>query len=108
MSSLSVPAPYLMAAFRQESSLKHYNEPRKGDDDTYIVVGLDTSGADTYDITSRGYGVGQYTLFHHPPTQKEVEDIMLDVTKKHQERRSGTERKIRPFRQRSDIRHTGR
>jgi hypothetical protein len=81
MSSLSVPAPYLMAAFMQESGLKHYNEPRKGDDDTYIIVGLDTNAEEKYVITSRGYGVGQYTLFHHPPTQKEVEDFMLDVTK---------------------------
>ncbi|MBA4390109.1 MAG: hypothetical protein C0399_04140 [Syntrophus sp. (in: bacteria)] len=81
MSSLFVPAPYLTAIFKQESGLKHYNEPQKNDDDTYIVVGLDTNAAEKYVITSRGYGVGQYTLFHHPPTQKEVEDFMLDVTK---------------------------
>lgn len=81
ISSLSVPAPFLMAAFKQESGLKHYNEPQKNDDDTYIVVGLDTNAAEKYIITSRDYGVGQYTLFHHPPTQKEVEDFMLDVTK---------------------------
>jgi hypothetical protein len=54
---------------------------KKNDDDTYIVVGLDTNAAEKYIVTSRGYGVGQYTLFHHPPTQKEIEDTMLDVTK---------------------------
>jgi hypothetical protein len=29
MSLLSVPAPYLLAIFKQESGLKHYNEPQK-------------------------------------------------------------------------------
>jgi hypothetical protein len=81
MPSLSVPAPYLMAIFKQESGLRHYNEPQKGDDDTYIVVGLDTNAEEKHIVTSRGYGVGQYTLFHHPPTQDEVEDFMLDVTR---------------------------
>src|SRR5208337_3819783 len=32
-------------------------------------------------ITSRGYGIGQYTLFHHPPTAEEVAGIMLDPSK---------------------------
>lgn len=31
-----------------------------------------------YVITSRGYGIGQYTLFHHPPRSDEVQGIMLD------------------------------
>ena len=30
-------------------------------------------------MTSRGYGVGQYTLFHHPPSTEEVQDFMTDV-----------------------------
>ena len=45
------------------------------------MVGLDTNAADKTIITSRGYGAGQYTLFHHPPQPKEVTDFMLDVTK---------------------------
>ena len=32
-------------------------------------------------ITSRGYGAGQFTLFHHPPKKSEVQDFMLDVEK---------------------------
>jgi hypothetical protein len=32
-------------------------------------------------VTSRGYGAGQYTLFHHPPAPQEVTDLMLNVTK---------------------------
>jgi hypothetical protein len=63
----------------QESDLKHFHEPRPDDEDTYIVVGLDTNDAEDYIITSRGYGCGQYTLFHHPPRGDEVVDFMLDV-----------------------------
>jgi hypothetical protein len=29
-------------------------------------------------VTSRGYGLGQYTLFHHPPTPPEVGRYLLD------------------------------
>src|SRR5262249_45822732 len=29
-------------------------------------------------ITSRGYGVGQYTIFHHPPRAEEVKDFIVD------------------------------
>ncbi len=76
-----VPIPYLMAILEQESGLKHYNEPAKGDEDTYIVVGLDTNASEKYIITSRGYGAGQYTLFHHPPKKEEVDDFMIDVGK---------------------------
>ena len=35
----------------------------------------------TFAITSRGYGAGQFTIFHHPPRQDEVDDFMNDVTK---------------------------
>ncbi len=58
-----VPISYLMAILQQESGLKHYNQPAKGDDDAYVVVGLDTNANEKYIITSRGYGAGQYTLF---------------------------------------------
>lgn len=76
------PTPFLMAILMQESGLKHFNEPRGGDEDTFIVVGLDTKDpAAKHIVTSRGYGAGQYTLFHHPPRADEVNDFMLDVGK---------------------------
>jgi hypothetical protein len=76
-----VPIPFLIAILKQESNLKHYQEPRPGDEDTFIVVGLDTNATHRYIITSRGYGAGQYTLFHHPPRHEEIEDFMLDAGK---------------------------
>lgn len=80
--SHEVPIPFLVAMLKQESGLRHFNEPAAGDEDTYIVVGLDRNNKqETHAITSRGYGVGQYTLFHHPPHSEEVEDFMNDVEK---------------------------
>ncbi len=79
--SEEVPTPFLMAILQQESGLKHYHEPLRNDEDTYIVIGLDTNASEKHIITSRGYGAGQYTLFHHPPKQEEVDDFMLDVAR---------------------------
>ena len=81
MSSIAVPVPFLMAVLKQESGIKHFNEPGKNDDDTYITVGLDTNANDKYIITSRGYGAGQYTIFHHPPRREEIKGFILDVEK---------------------------
>ena len=81
MRSPNVPIPFIMAILQQESGLKHYHEPSKNDEDAYILLGLDTNASQRHIITSRGYGAGQYTLFHHPPKQEEVEDFMLDVGK---------------------------
>jgi Putative peptidoglycan binding domain len=81
LSSEQVPIPYIMAILQQESGLKHFNEPSRNDEDTYITVGLDTNASEKHIITSRGYGAGQYTLFHHPPRKEEIEDFMLDVEK---------------------------
>jgi peptidoglycan hydrolase-like protein with peptidoglycan-binding domain len=48
----------------------------------FITVGLDrNAGGQPHIITSRGYGAGQFTLFHHPPQHSEVADFMLDVGK---------------------------
>jgi peptidoglycan hydrolase-like protein with peptidoglycan-binding domain len=82
LASATVPIPFLMAILKQESDLKHFNEPKPFDDDTFITIGLDRNvkGQD-HIITSRGYGAGQFTLFHHPPQQSEVTDFMLDVGK---------------------------
>lgn len=81
MPSRQVPIPFLLAILKQESDLKHFVEPRPGDEDTYIKVGLDTNSTEPHIITSRGYGAGQYTLFHHPPTKEEVKDFILDAGK---------------------------
>jgi len=81
MQSNTVPVPFLMGILQQESGLKHYHEPRGADEDTFINVGLDINAGKKYIITSRGYGAGQYTLFHHPPRREEIKDFMLDVEK---------------------------
>jgi hypothetical protein len=77
----NVPTSFLLAILVQESGLKHFHEPQGEDVDTFITTGLDTGTGQDFVITSRGYGAGQYTLFHHPPTAAEVSDFMLDVTK---------------------------
>ncbi|MFQ5804685.1 MAG: peptidoglycan-binding protein, partial [Candidatus Methylomirabilales bacterium] len=65
-----VPMPFLRAILRQESGLKHFEVPTDRNEDRFIVLGLDTNDEGHPEhVTSRGYGVGQYTLFHHPPTQ---------------------------------------
>lgn len=79
--SKKVPIPFLRAIFRQESGGKHYNVPTAKNSDNFIVVGLDTNATQRHVITSRGYGVGQYTLFHHPPRPDEVSGFMLVVKK---------------------------
>lgn len=75
--SVVAPVPFISAIVRQESGGQHYAVPAGASDDNYIVLGLDRNGAEDQ-ITSRGYGIGQYTLFHHPPRPEEVADFMLD------------------------------
>ncbi len=75
----TAPGPFLLAILQRESNLKHFHEPRPGDEDTFVVVGLDRNGPEKHIVTSRGYGVGQFTLFHHPPRAEEVQEIMTDV-----------------------------
>ena len=89
MPSTDVPTPFLLAILKQESGLMHFHEPRSGDTDTFITVGLDRNAGAPHIITSRGYGAGQYTLFHHPPSQREVAAVMLDPV--HNVQRSGKE-----------------
>lgn len=79
--SSTVPTPFLIAIMRQESGLKHFVEPHGKDQDNFILVGFDANASDKTIITSRGYGMGQYTLFHHPPRATEVNDFMLDPVK---------------------------
>lgn len=75
--STEVPVRFIAAILKQESDLQHYNEQ-----DKVITLGLDTNNSQqTFAITSRGYGAGQFTIFHHPPRQEEVDDFMNDVDK---------------------------
>jgi putative peptidoglycan binding protein len=79
MVGLTAPKPFLLAILVQESGGLHFRVPTPGNPDDYIVVGLDRNDQDQPDhITSRGYGIGQYTLFHHPPRADEVQTLMLD------------------------------
>ena len=73
------PSPFVVAIVQQESSGRHYLVPRAGDEDAFVTVGLDRNNQTEPDeITSRGYGLGQYTLDHHPPTSGEVRDFIRD------------------------------
>jgi hypothetical protein len=79
LAGLSVPRPFLLAILLQESGGLHFRLPTPTNADDFIVVGLDRNDGSAPDrITSRGYGIGQYTLFHHPPRADEVEALMLD------------------------------
>jgi hypothetical protein len=73
------PTPFLAAIFKQESGGRHYSVPTAGNADAFIVLGLDHNDATAPErITSRGYGMGQYTLFHHPPTAAELSGVIAD------------------------------
>lgn len=75
--STAVPVRFIAAILMQESGLKQYDEQ-----DAVITLGLDRNNqAQSFAITSRGYGAGQFTIFHHPPRQDEVDDFMDDVDK---------------------------
>jgi hypothetical protein len=75
----AAPAPFVIAIVRQESGGKHYMVPHGTDQDAFVTIGLDRNNpARPDEITSRGYGLGQYTLFHHPPSAAEVRDVIRD------------------------------
>jgi hypothetical protein len=74
-----VPIPFLVGILTQESSLMHYQVPGGANVDSFVTVGLDRNdGANPIAITSRGFGIGQSTLFHHPPTAAEVAGVITD------------------------------
>lgn len=84
------PTPIMLAMFQQESGGRHFRVPSGRDADNFVTVGLDFGDKDQpFVISSRGYGLGQYTLFHHPPRPDEVTDFIMDpvrnVTKAHTE-----------------------
>jgi hypothetical protein len=94
---LPVPRPFLLAIFLQESGGLHYRVPSGESSDNFIVVGLDRNDHGRPDrITSRGYGIGQFTLFHHPPTAIEVATVMVDPVK-------NVQRAVRELRSKFDL-----
>jgi hypothetical protein len=96
LGAADVPVPFLLAILQQESNFMHLRQPRSGNEDAFIVVGCDHNDREApYRITSRGYGAGQYTLFHHPPRKEEVEGYMLDV-------RGNVERAVSHLREKFD------
>jgi hypothetical protein len=77
-----VPLPFLLAILSQESGQRQYQVPTRGNIDNFVTIGLDRNDRNNpARITSRGYGIGQYTLFHHPPTADEVNSFILDPVK---------------------------
>lgn len=79
LQSPPVPLPFLMAILQQESGCRHYHVPAAGDTDSYVTTGMVRNDpAHPFAITSRGFGIGQYTLFHHPPTAGEVAGVIAD------------------------------
>lgn len=79
MQNCPVPMPYLLAILQQESSQMHFQVPARGNIDNFVVIGLDHGDQkNTFRITSRGYGIGQYTLFYHPAKPSDVTAFILD------------------------------
>jgi peptidoglycan hydrolase-like protein with peptidoglycan-binding domain len=72
------PTPYMLAIFQQESGGARFAVPSARDSDNFVVVGLDADPPDADRVTSRGYGLGQYTLFHHPPRPDEIAGFVAD------------------------------
>lgn len=84
------PTPFMLAMFRQESNLQHYRVPSGANSDNFVTVGLDIKNPNEQSrVTSRGYGLGQFTIFHHPPRADEVSEFIVDplsnVQKAHKE-----------------------
>jgi peptidoglycan hydrolase-like protein with peptidoglycan-binding domain len=81
MRSAIAPTPFLLAIFKQESGGRHYQVPVPGDLDNFVIVGQDRNDpAAPQAITSRGYGLGQYTFFHHPLGPAEISGLVDDPT----------------------------
>jgi hypothetical protein len=67
--SQGVPPTFIKAILKQETGMAHY------DIDGFVYVGCDETSP-TYVYKSRGWGMGQYTITHHPPTIKEAEEFI--------------------------------
>lgn len=79
MAGGQVPFPFLYGILMQESGCQHFHVPSGSNLDTFVTVGFDTNDkANPTHITSRGFGIGQFTLFHHPPTTDEMHGFISD------------------------------
>lgn len=79
MANVTAPPPFIAAMVVQESNGCHFHVPAPGDEDSYVTIGLDRNDHDHPErITSRGYGLGQFTFFHHPLSTAEVESRVAD------------------------------
>lgn len=92
------PTPFLLAIVEQESNARHFREPSAGDSDSYVIVGLDRNDkANPDNITSRGYGIGQYTFSHHPISVQDVADFVADPVRNVQNAYEGLRDKFDHF-----------
>lgn len=67
----NIPYDFLRALLWQETGLRHY------DPDGFVFVGCDFGKVgEEYKYRSRGYGLGQYTIKNHPPTEAQQENII--------------------------------
>jgi hypothetical protein len=81
LSPSPVPIPFLLAIFSQESGQMHFQVPHGVKSDNFVTVGLDHNAkGNARRVTSRGYGMGQFTFFHHPPTVAEIQNSIADAT----------------------------
>ena len=79
MAGSQVPFPFLYGILMQESGCQHFQVPAGSNLDNFVTLGCDTNdSANPERITSRGFGIGQFTLFHHPPTTNEVSSFISD------------------------------
>lgn len=79
MTNLAVPKPFLLAVLGQESNWRHFAVPKPANEDNFVTLGLDRNDKANPDhITSRGYGMGQYTFSHHPLTVDEMRTYVMD------------------------------
>jgi hypothetical protein len=79
LAPLPVPVPFLLAILHQVCNCRHFQVPPAAGGDSFVTVGLDRNNpASSAAITSRGYGIGQFTLFHHPPTAAEMAGVITN------------------------------
>jgi peptidoglycan hydrolase-like protein with peptidoglycan-binding domain len=78
--SSKAPLPFLLQILAQESGQRHFQIPEGSNLDNFVTVGLDHNNEATpVPITSHGYGIGQFTLFHHPPRPEEIAGVVSNA-----------------------------
>jgi len=75
----ATPTPFVVAILAHLAGGRHFQTPTATNRDGFITVRLDRDDpAANARITSRGYGIGRYTLSHHPPTKGEINGGLFD------------------------------